>query len=235
MEVIQLLAGLFCLLAAVAVIGHGIWVLVANTLGAGSSNPPPAPAPPSQRRACPRCGLKLDGDRCAVCDWPVARELARPQPQVAIDALARQVRMLAMLQVLDAETSANLSQSIDSQRMRLAAAAIGEAVPPREAEPIVAEVVEASPAPPRRALPLRRMYPRKPTSQTGRWRRRPPRRMRRFLWRSGPRNFASAIRWIKSPGWRLPRHLRRRGRGPIGWPPSWKSATCAGASWSAGC
>ncbi len=151
----SLLAGLFCLLVAVTVIGHGIWVLVAKILGAGSESVPPTPAPASRgRRACPRCGLTFDGERCAACDWPTARELAHRRPEAALDALDLQIKTLERLRVLDAEVCESLSRTVDEQRQRLApaAASIESPVVPDVkrfgAEPIVAGTVEVPPVPP---------------------------------------------------------------------------------------
>src|SRR4051812_26206639 len=114
----ELLAGL-ALLAAVlgllAVVGHGLWLLIAAAIGGlVGSSVPPAPAPgrrhscPGCRatllpidRTCPGCGLDLDGG--------LAADLAR------LRAAGRDVRDLAHRGLLDADTADLISTRLDAR------------------------------------------------------------------------------------------------------------------------
>src|SRR5207248_11576634 len=134
-------------LAAVAVIGHGLWVLAALTTRAATGGPPPPPPPVFKRRdppapapptlPCRNCGAPVRSLRknCPECGLSV-REAA----EIAdLKATLRILNAFRDDEVLDAETYDRLRQRIEQRRDRILA-------PPAEALPVAEAVVPPVPA-----------------------------------------------------------------------------------------
>lgn len=152
MEVLSILGGLACLLTFVTVVGHALWVVAARLFSSDTPAPQAAANAPkgaAPAQVCPRCGQRLNGRRCDVCDWPREGTASRPQPLSALDAIAKQAATFDRLGLLDSQVHQNLSRLIDDERQRLTApAAVPSAAEvPIEAELVVAEAVDAPEAP----------------------------------------------------------------------------------------
>ncbi len=114
MELFPLLLGATCVLAAVAVVGHGIWVGISWVVGGG--------APGRKGQSCPRCGVKLERDQCGVCEWPVPPDAARRRPLAALGALEKQAADFERLGILEPAARRQFAQLIEGERARLVAA-----------------------------------------------------------------------------------------------------------------
>ncbi len=111
----EFLLGAFCFLAAVTVIGHGLWVgirWVFATLNGDTSHP----------NSCHRCSLPVQGPFCQACGWPgpIASRASRAAP--ALEALGRQVSRLGELGVLDPQAIESLTHTIGTEHDRAIAA-----------------------------------------------------------------------------------------------------------------
>ena len=93
-DIVALLLLLGVVLAIVAIVGHGIWVLVAAAFGRGSAKRRASLTQDhsaSGRRACPRCLTPIESvaATCHVCGWP--RPVGeRNDPQAGLAAVRRQ-------------------------------------------------------------------------------------------------------------------------------------------------
>ncbi len=231
------LTGVICVLgivlAVIAVIGHGIWVVVRAVVRAltGQNS-----AVSSQHRSrCPRCESPWDGARenCLICDWP--GPLALPHATArAFRQLREQLNDWQRAGVLSQQACQALIQTIDEEAARIAqpAAPVVPAVPVAPPAPVVRPMLPPlplsegpvsqapTPAPLRpetMAEKLRHMTERPATDEVV---------PRRFPGpRPGPR---------RRPPPR-PRRRRRAVRSARCSSPSWKRRTSAGANLSAGC
>ena len=237
-------------LAIVAVVGHGIWVLVATLFSSGTPKKPSA----AQITHCPRCDSQLSPSRtCRVCQWPLQR-LTRNGSPASLWKVQQQLDRFHTLGLLDTAAYNRLIAAVRSE-LQAAEISAGMAVPvaaapdpgqstsvpldcglPPEAEEIV--VVEAvdEPQPPQRpqdvslaaASRVQEFFEKQ--AQQG--------KAYGLFDAAQPTNGATAAD-IPS-GSSMPRAAsvaarRRAGRGPISWPRSWKTRTFAGANSSADC
>jgi hypothetical protein len=153
---------LFFILALVTVIGHGIWVLLANVF----SSQHPSSRPPTlrttiqnaNRQTCPQCGSPREPGQqvCPICNSPHTSTPAADGVG-ALRALRRQLEVFSQRGVLDADALARLSSVIDEQEKRLLLAA-QEATLTRPAvveQPVSLETppADASPRPPMESQP----------------------------------------------------------------------------------
>lgn len=141
----DLLLGLAAVLAVVAVVGHGLWVVAATLLRALFAGPGrPADRPPRRLQTCPACGANAPpaADICLHCgldfDTPVARQLGRIRTaQTEVDALAESGD-------LDAETA----KVVSAQFVRRAREIRGlPADPPRPVPAVLAPLSVEEPQP----------------------------------------------------------------------------------------
>ncbi len=139
MELFPLLLGATCVLAAVAVVGHGIWVGVSWVVGGGASG--------RKGQSCPRCGVKLERDQCGVCEWPVPPDVARRRPLAALGALEKQAADFERLGILEPAARQQFAQLIDAERARLVAAREAR-LAAHKAPAAVAEVLPVEPVSP---------------------------------------------------------------------------------------
>ncbi|HEV3341616.1 MAG TPA: hypothetical protein VG125_14715, partial [Pirellulales bacterium] len=142
---------LFVIVAVVAAVGHGIWVLVATICRAlfGGSREPSV--------RCRHCGRQSSpaGGRCHWCSQPLWSPPA--DEQTDLTAVTRQLGRWQSRGELKPSTVARLLARVEAYRKSLAAPATPKAV--ETVEPLLAEIVEPSrPSPsavPPAALPRR--------------------------------------------------------------------------------
>ena len=141
-DLLSFFAGLVCLLTVIAVVGHGIWVVVAVVIRRFSGNP--APGDLSQRKACPKCGAALGVDRglCTVCG---ATPLVAPKSQLREELLAtaRQLKRLQTRGAISNEQYEQLAEVL-ARELRAAGAPASE---PTEAPARVEQQVASAAAP----------------------------------------------------------------------------------------
>jgi hypothetical protein len=150
----EYLLGGLCLLAAVTVIGHGLWVLVSLIF-----SDPAAARFASAPRRCPRCSLPLVRGDCDVCHWPRVGGMKSPNTQQALDTLEAQITQLGRLSALDPALYDQLIAQIVAERTRLAE---GHAARAAEDTIVMATPVEEAPA--RQPPPLAPIRPVEPRS-----------------------------------------------------------------------
>jgi len=104
---VEYVCGLVFLLAAVTVVGHGIWVLLASFFA--------SPQVPHVRPRCERCfSLKENAHvPCAVCNWPQPLPTHR-EDRIALGALARQLLWFRDLGLLQPETAERLLSAMEA-------------------------------------------------------------------------------------------------------------------------
>lgn len=115
-------------LALVAVVGHGIWMLVAwifrqvdgESAAKKSANNPTTP-PTGATRSCPRCEVPFEpyASVCPVCNWPSPIRNLRVRSVAALTSMLRQIQRFAALGLLDNVAVQRLSAEIQTQRQRL--------------------------------------------------------------------------------------------------------------------
>jgi hypothetical protein len=132
-----------------ALVGHGIWLVLASLFRGvfGSPEPPARPSRPHRQscpgcresllpadRDCPRCGLDLDGRLAARLD--------------RVRTAGREIRALADGGELDAATAARVTEQLERRaRDLLAGPQPRPTTPPPPAAPPAAEPPEAAPRP----------------------------------------------------------------------------------------
>ena len=138
LEVLLLLASLFIFLAVIAVLGHGIWVLVAMLFGGGLRRQ-------WLTRPCVFCRRKTPVD-LERCDWcgkdlhgPLASEL------FDLEALRRQLRRFRESAVLKPEVVDTMVARVDAYRADL--------MRPPAAKTVVAGVLAPKPVAPKPVVP----------------------------------------------------------------------------------
>jgi len=132
--------GAFCVLgivlAVVAVIGHGIWVVARTVIRAIAGQSSQAAS--ASRSRCPRCESPWEGTRenCLICDWP--GPLALPHATArAYRQLREQLNDWQRAGVLSQQACQALIQTIDEEAARIA----------QPAAPVVPAAPVAPPAP----------------------------------------------------------------------------------------
>jgi len=137
----EVLLAFAILLTVVTLVGHGIWLLVARVVGAGDNSASTANGADSRATTCPRCGLPLSGIRCRTCDWPLPTNVAVVRPEVALEALARQVDSLGHAQVLPPAAAQRLADLITAEQALLPKPVAA----PVHAAPVHAPSIQAAP------------------------------------------------------------------------------------------
>ncbi len=138
----EYLVGGLCVLVAITIIGHGLWVLV--TLPFRDSNFTPRGLAidllrPGESRRCPRCSLPLLSHVCNVCHGPAPAGSRPPDARQALGTLHTQLEQLHRLGAIDVQAAEQLAAIIAAERTRLDAAVTARAT----AEPVVlADAVE---------------------------------------------------------------------------------------------
>jgi hypothetical protein len=132
MEALALLLGLACVLAAITVVGHGLWLLAAAFLGAFRGTAPP----PRRIRVCPGCGSRLVvGEHfCADCGLDLAG--AEAAELRSLETTERQLHAFLRGEAIDADTWHRLQECIlawrrallGNRRLSPAASALGASV-----------------------------------------------------------------------------------------------------------
>jgi hypothetical protein len=116
-QILSLLGVLAFVLAVVAVVGHGLWVLAAWFVSSLTESTRPAA---NRTRECPRCftPLKLGGPvECTVCHWPAP---VRGRLTLSgLDAIARRVEQLEQNGLLDAQARRRLLETVAIERERV--------------------------------------------------------------------------------------------------------------------
>ncbi len=160
------LFGVLCLLAfgllLVALIGHGLWLLMAAVFRALGGTPEKSQHQPPQWRPCPACGLPivLGEPQCSNCAWPRSGLEARSsRGAISLEALAKQVGRLRENGVLGDQACQRLLEAVRAEQRTLRETAQEAAAPPRRdllpEAAAEAEVVVPPPAP----LPLAPAFP----------------------------------------------------------------------------
>ena len=150
----EILLYLAIILAAVTLVGHGLWLILARIFAIGADSERTRPGGPPKLQICPRCGLELEAGRCRACDWPRPLEIATKRPIAALDALDAQVERLALLGLLEPAAFRELSQWIATQRQGVShaqrsATPAHRDLPPTD-EPLAADLVDEGPTRPER-------------------------------------------------------------------------------------
>jgi len=118
-EILSILLGLVCLLAAVTFIGHGIWVVVAAVVRqiSGASD---TQVELRHRKPCPQCGAAhgLDRGKCTVCG---------AVPQVAPKSPLREELLATARQLKRLQTAGNISEDQYEQLAAVLARELGTA------------------------------------------------------------------------------------------------------------
>ncbi|MEX0676025.1 MAG: hypothetical protein WD063_03050 [Pirellulales bacterium] len=147
----EILLASILLLAAVTLVGHGIWVFLSWIYRAAGGSRDGTPRDPIAGR-CPRCGLPLLGSDCDVCRWPASAEAA-PRPRAALDAIGAQIERLGKLGILDEAACRRFAQALADERGRLlATAGVRLAESAAKAEEIIEAEVVPEPARPAPAI-----------------------------------------------------------------------------------
>src|SRR5215469_15663438 len=134
------------MLAGVALVGHGIWVLVAAIGRALFASDEP-------HARCRHCG-RYTSTTSGRCHW-CAQPLGSPPPdeQADLAAVARQLERWKSRRALKPATVARLLARVDAYRKSLAQPAKPKAA--EAVEPLLAEIVEARPPTPPAPRPRR--------------------------------------------------------------------------------
>ena len=116
----EILVLLIVLVAIVALIGHGLWVLGAWILRAIFGGPADRGRTDDVSTLCQRC-LSPKPSASAVCETCVASVSSRPQQQaiIALTAVQNQIDRLRALGVLDSATYERFAQTIAAERQEL--------------------------------------------------------------------------------------------------------------------
>ena len=144
-------------LAALAAVGHGLWVVAAAVLRAitGSGAPNKSDAHPHRAapvETCPICTTPLFGDlkTCQACGWPNVTASEKYRRSIALAALRRSAKRFFGMGWLDQATYAALERSLDASHAGATAATAAPVplAPTPTAEPEdVLELVELAPEP----------------------------------------------------------------------------------------
>lgn len=136
-ELFTLFLVLFLLLGGVAIVGHGIWVVVAWMVG-GLGQKPSFHASSVRNASCPRCRSPLQPEQltCEVCDWPekFTGEVRQAEVQAVLE---RQLKHYRGIGAISAETYAEWLASLGLDSSIAEEPAIIEApVPPVPGPPL---------------------------------------------------------------------------------------------------
>ena len=135
-------------LAAIAAIGHGLWVVAATVLRAITGAAKSEAGPPATRRktaaveTCPICTTPLFGDlrTCQACGWPQGMPSEKYRRAIALGALRRSAKRFVGMGWLDPATLTGFERSLTEPAGTPAAAPAATA----EAEDVL-ELVEPAP------------------------------------------------------------------------------------------
>jgi hypothetical protein len=146
---VEFLCGLIVVLGVIAVVGHGIWVLMAALLRAvsdGAGQGHDRPRRPPKGNPCPGCGEWLPPwePECPACG--LRRGSAAADELRELDATSRHLQRFKEAGAVDEVAWEKLCQCLEARRRELSPVR-PPPVPPREAPPPVLEPVEAIPYP----------------------------------------------------------------------------------------